>query len=75
MITVSAKHTQKLYDALNISSDKRVMEDLVIVSKKEWSAIQETEYLNSIPGMREKLLSGKDTPKEERVEIDWVNEL
>jgi len=34
----------------------------VLVSEEDWSAIQETLYLLSIPGMRESLLKGKKVP-------------
>ncbi len=34
----------------------------VLVSEKDWQAIQETLYLLSIPGMRESLHKGMATP-------------
>lgn len=34
----------------------------VLVSQEDWSAIQETLYLLSIPGMRESIRKGMDTP-------------
>jgi prevent-host-death family protein len=34
----------------------------VLVSAEDWSAIQETLYLLSIPGMRESILKGLKTP-------------
>lgn len=34
----------------------------VLVSEEDWSAIQETLYLQSIPGMRESILEGMKTP-------------
>lgn len=37
----------------------------VLVAADDWSAIQETLYLVSIPGMRESILEGMDTPVEE----------
>ena len=36
--------------------------NVVIVDEDEWRSIQETLYLVSIPGMREKLLDGMNTP-------------
>jgi antitoxin YefM len=36
-----------------------------LVSEEDWRAIQETLYLESIPGMRESLIEGLNTPLEE----------
>lgn len=46
----------------------------VIVSEDDWNAIQETLYLNSIPGMTESILTGGKTPIEDCVpedEVEW----
>ncbi len=44
----------------------------VLVSEEDWSAIQETLYLLSVPGMRESIREGLDTPVEEcDEELDW----
>lgn len=42
--------------------------NVVIVSEKDWKGIQETLYLVSIPGMREKIINGINIPLEECVE-------
>lgn len=34
----------------------------VLISEEDWSAIQETLYLLSIPGMRESIIKGMKTP-------------
>jgi antitoxin YefM len=34
----------------------------VLVSQEDWTAIQETLFLLSIPGMRESIRKGMDTP-------------
>jgi prevent-host-death family protein len=34
----------------------------VLVSEKDWSAMQEKAYLLSIPGMRESIVKGLKTP-------------
>src|SRR5690554_8119443 len=34
----------------------------VLVSEEDWSAIQETLYLLSVPGMRESIREGMDSP-------------
>lgn len=44
----------------------------VLVAEEDWRAIQETLYLVSIPGMRESIREGLDTPVEECDEdLDW----
>ena len=42
--------------------------NVVLISEEDYRSIQETIYLVSIPGMRERLLEGRDTPLEECVE-------
>lgn len=37
----------------------------VLVSEEDWRAIQETLHLTSIPGMRESIKAGLQTPIEE----------
>ena len=37
----------------------------VLVSEEDWSAIQETLYLLSVPSMRESIREGMDTPVDE----------
>lgn len=44
----------------------------VLVSEEDWRAIQETLYLSSIPGMRDSIREGLETPVEEcGEEPDW----
>ena len=44
----------------------------VLLSEEDWKAIQETLYLLSIPGMRESIRKGLETPVEECAEeLDW----
>lgn len=44
----------------------------VLISEDDWRAIQETLYLLSIPGMRESIRKGLETPIEECEEqLDW----
>jgi len=44
----------------------------VLVSDDDWRAIQETLYLLSVPGMRESIIEGMDTPIDECAkELDW----
>jgi len=44
----------------------------VLISEEDWAAIQETLYLLSVPGMRESIREGMDTPVDEcSEELDW----
>ena len=44
----------------------------VLISEDDWRAIQETLYLLSIPGMKESIIEGMQTPVEECAEeLDW----
>lgn len=43
----------------------------ILLSERDWNAIQETLHLISIPGMRESIIEGINTPVEECEELDW----
>jgi antitoxin YefM len=44
----------------------------VLLSEEDWQSIQETLYLLSIPGMRESIRKGLETPVREcSEELDW----
>lgn len=46
----------------------------VLISEEDYLAIQETLYLQSIPGMTENLLKERETPAEDcqtLEELDW----
>jgi len=42
--------------------------NVVVLSEEDFRSIQETLYLSSIPGMREKIINGLKVPPEELVE-------
>mgnify|MGYP004721788703 FL=1 len=42
----------------------------VLLSEDDWNAIQETDYLNSIPGMVDSILSANGESLEERTVYD-----
>lgn len=44
----------------------------VLISEDDWNAIQETLFLNSIPGMVESIIEGGNTPLEECLSEDEV---
>ncbi|MCD8362162.1 MAG: type II toxin-antitoxin system Phd/YefM family antitoxin [Lachnospiraceae bacterium] len=37
----------------------------VLISEEDWNAIQETLYLNSVPGLAESIIEAKEEPVEE----------
>jgi prevent-host-death family protein len=44
----------------------------VLISEEDWRAITETMYLLNIPGMRESIVEGLETPVEEYFdEVEW----
>lgn len=44
----------------------------VLVSEEDWSSVQATMYLLSVPGMRESIREGLETPVEKLgTELDW----
>ena len=44
----------------------------VLVSEDDWRAVQETLYLATIPGMRDSIRKGLDTPVDKCAkELDW----
>lgn len=44
----------------------------VLIAEEDWRAIQETLHLTSIPGMRESIQKGLETPVAEcSEELDW----
>jgi antitoxin YefM len=44
----------------------------VLISEDDWSAIQETLFLDGIPGMTESIVEGKKTPPEECIPEEMV---
>ncbi|MCY7374572.1 MAG: type II toxin-antitoxin system Phd/YefM family antitoxin [Pyrinomonadaceae bacterium] len=46
--------------------------NVVLISEAEWNSMQETLFLLSVPGMRESIVEGINTPLEDcETEIDW----
>lgn len=44
----------------------------VLVSQEDWAAIQETLFLLSVPGMRESIREGMETPTSDcEEELNW----
>jgi len=77
-ITVTEARSQlyRLIDELAESHEPIVItgkrNNAVLLSQDDWTAIQETLYLLSIPGMRESIREGMDTDIEDcETELDW----
>jgi antitoxin YefM len=80
MTTVSATEARKkLYRLLDDVSQSHEPVHIsgkrsngVLVSEDDWRSIQETLYLVSIPGMRESIIKGLNTPVEKcSRELKW----
>lgn len=75
-VTTARKELYRLIDEVTGSSEPVQISgpraDAVLVSASDWAAIQETLYLLSVPGMREALKEGMETPFEECAdEPEW----
>ena len=75
-VTNARSNLYKLIDETSIGHEpihitgKRA--NAVLISEEDWAAIQETLFLLSIPGMRESIRDGLETPVEEcSKELDW----
>lgn len=80
MVTITASQAReriyRLIDELNQSHEPIQITgkrgSAVLIAEEDWRAIQETLYLLSIPGMKESIREGMETPIEECAkELDW----
>ena len=78
MITVNEAQKQlpNLIDSVNQSHQPVIISgqnnNAVLLSEMDWRSMQETLYLLSIPGMRESIQEGLNTPIEDcDEEIEW----
>lgn len=65
------KQTIDFNEPVNISTKDG---NAVLISESDYNGLMETVYLTSIPEMKEKLIKGKNTPKEDCVaeeEVEW----
>lgn len=73
-ITNARKELYNLVEDVNLYSEPALIVskkgNAVLVSESDWNAIQETVYLNSIPGMVESIRRGMDTPIEDCISED-----
>ena len=75
-ITEARSSLYQLVDNVAISHEPVLITgkraNAVLVSEEDWRAIQETLYLLAIPGMRESILEGMQTPIDEcSEEVAW----
>ena len=77
-ITNARKELYNLVEEVNLYSEPTLIVskkgNAVLVSENDWNAIQETVYLNSIPGMVESIKKGNETPIEDCVseeDVEW----
>jgi prevent-host-death family protein len=66
----------RLIDETNESHEPVIItgkrSNAVLIAEDDWRAIQETLYLDSIPGMKESILEGMREPLSDSAEkIDW----
>jgi len=80
MTTLSASEARsnlyRLIDETAASHDPVVItgkrHNAVLLAEEDWSAIQESLFLLSLPGMRESIREGMATPVEQCAkELDW----
>ena len=65
------EQTIKYNEPLNVSTKSG---NVVVLSEEDYRSLTETLYLSSVPGMKEKLLDGKNTPVSDCVpesEVAW----
>lgn len=65
------KQTIKFNEPINISTKDG---NAILISESDYMGLIETLYLTTSPKMKEKLINGKNTPKEECLseeEVEW----
>lgn len=75
-ITSARKELYRLVEAVNCDSVPVLITgkngNAVLISEEDWNAIQETLYLNSISGMAESLIQGKESSLEDCLKEDEI---
>lgn len=75
-ITNARKDLYRLVENVNLYSEPTLIVskkgNAVLISEDDWNAIQETIYLNSIPGVAESIIKGGETPLENCISEDDV---
>lgn len=80
MPTITATEARKsLYRLLDEVSESHVpiqitgkRSNAILISEDDWQAVQETLFLHSVPGIKESIIEGMQTPIDECSEdLDW----
>ena len=75
-ITNARKDLYNLVDAVNLYHEPALIvgkrANAVLISESDWSAIQETLYLNSIPGMTKSIMEGVNVSLDDCIPEDMV---
>ena len=75
-ITNARKELYTLVENANLYSEPTLIVskkgNAVLISEKDWNAMQESIYLNSIPGMVESITDGKNTSIEDCISEDEI---
>jgi len=75
-VTEARANIYKLIDEV-VSSHKPITitgkrANAILISEEDWNAIQETLYLLNIPGMRESIIEGMNTPVDKcKEDLNW----
>lgn len=78
-ITQARANLFKIIAEVNESSEPIILtnakgKNAVLISEDDWNALQETIYLNSVPGMVDALKKGMETPLAECIaekDVTW----
>lgn len=75
-VTEARTNLYRLIDDIALSHEPIIItgkrSNAVLISEDDWRAIEETLYLLNIPGMRESIIEGMETPLEAcDDEVDW----
>lgn len=75
-VTTARKDLYKLIQKTNLNNKPIQIHgkngNAVLISESDWREIEETLYLNAIPGMAAKLIEGMNTSDKESVSADDV---
>ena len=76
--TTARENIYKLIDETNDSHEPISITgkrgNAVLISESDWNSIQETMYLLNIPGMRESIIKGMETPTDDCIneeDLEW----
>lgn len=67
-----AERVVKFNDTINVTTKDG---SFVMISEEDYNGLMETLYLYSIPGMKDSIEEGINTPLEDCEALDWESEL